>query len=485
MATLTMSATDPGNPRCYIDGQVYGITYGLGETPPPVGSVSNPSQILNLLVFDAYDIPAKPTWIKDVEPIFTQYAQLYPVMKRIVDLSNYGSVMQHRYILQNVFDKDLHMADPNYMPVTRDLSNAKRQMIHSWLQDPVFFDPASVEQLKMALQAAIELEHATIPTYLTALYSIKSGSNQEVADLIRSVVIEEMLHMSLVCNILISIGGSPSIGKPGFIPNYPGSLPGGVRTDLTVSLKKCSIEHVRDCFMSIEMPEDVLAERMRRLKPQMPHYAQAHGHPTGDAPHEEVLYTISWFYSQIASSLQQLGAAGKITFGHTDLQLSEWKGTGTMYVIKSLEDALAAIHEITEQGEGTSRDPMDEDGELSHFYKFSEIVEGRRLVKTAKGWAYEGAKIPFDPDGVHPMIENPSLVNYPAGSRAALLSQEFNETYQALLTSLNKTFNGDPSNIRSSIGVMYSLGLIAAQLMQTPSGVAGGGNAGPQFVTPN
>ena len=69
----------------------------------------------------------------------------------------------------------------------------------------------------MALQTAIELEHSTIPVYLTALYSIKPNANREVAALIRSVVIEEMLHMALACNILISIGGSPSIGQPGFI----------------------------------------------------------------------------------------------------------------------------------------------------------------------------------------------------------------------------------------------------------------------------
>ena len=31
---LTLTATDPGNPRGYIDGQVYGITYASGRTAP-------------------------------------------------------------------------------------------------------------------------------------------------------------------------------------------------------------------------------------------------------------------------------------------------------------------------------------------------------------------------------------------------------------------------------------------------------------------
>ena len=473
MAKLIVQAADPGNPRGYIDGQVYGLAYQLGAQPPAVGAISNPSQILNFLVFNAYDVPEKPTWVRDVYPIFLQYAQLYPVMRRIVDLSNFSSVMQHLQILKNVFS--VPMTDPNYMPVTRDLSVAKQQMILKWLNNPIYMDKGDKNQLIMALQTAIELEHATIPVYLTALYSIKPNANNEAAALIRSVVIEEMLHMALVCNILISIGGSPAIGQPGFIPNYPGALPGGVRSDLTVELKRATIEHIRDCFMNIEMPEEMLKERMRRLAPR-------HGTmPTSN-------YTIGWFYDQIAESLNELSCIpvedGGISFGNPDQQLSTWKETGKIYVITSLDDAIKAINEIKAQGEGSATSPTDGDAEFAHYYKFSEIVEGRKLVKTLTGWAYTGPVIPFDPAGVYPMIDNPSRVNYPAGSRAALLSAEFAETYQALLNALNTTFNGTPDNIKTAIGTMYSLALIADQLMQTPSGLQPGTNAGPQFVVP-
>ena len=40
------------------------------------------------------------------------------------------------------------------------------------------------------------LEFATIPPYLTAMYSIKAGENRQVYDVIRSVVMQEMLHMA-------------------------------------------------------------------------------------------------------------------------------------------------------------------------------------------------------------------------------------------------------------------------------------------------
>ncbi len=491
IATLSIHATDPGNPRGYIDGQVYGITYQLGATAPPLGSVQNPSQLLNLLVFNAYTIPQTPTWIADVQPIFQQYADLYPVMKRIVDLSNFGSVMQQNHMLLNVFNTPI--SNPNYMPVTRDLSAPKQAMLLQWLANPVYFDTNSVSQLMQALQIAIELEHSTIPPYLTAMYSIKQGANAEVADLIKSVVIEEMLHMALVCNILISIGGSPAIGQPGFIPNYPGSLPGGLRLGLTVELKKASIDHIRDCFMDIETPEEMLVERMKRIRPgvhlraKMAEKAQAAGKVNGEGRVETETYTIGWFYDQLKKSLTVLSNSGAITFGNADKQVTQWRGTGTLYVIQSLQDALDAIDEIKDQGEGCNfKDPNDADAELSHYYKFSEIVEGRQLVKAiGGGYGYTGAKIPFDPAGVWNMVDNPSLVTYPDGSRAKLLSDQFTESYQALLASLHTTFNGYPDNISGAFGAMYSMGLQAVELMQTPSGLADGTMAGPQFIIPS
>ncbi len=480
IATISIQATNPGNPRGYIDGQVYGVAYQLGPVAPAVGAIQNPSQILNLLVFSGYAIPDQPTWIEDVQPIFQQYADLYPVMKRIVDLGNYGSVMKHRSILKNVFSTP--ESDPNYMPVTRDLSKPKREMLLRWLDNPAYMNLDSVPQLMQALQTAIELEHSTIPPYLTAMYSIIPGQNTEVASLIRGVVIEEMLHMSLACNILISIGGSPSIGQPGFIPTYPGGLPGGLRNGLTVNLKRCSIEQIRDCFMQIEMPEELLLQRMRRMDPNLD--AKMRANALSNSPNMEYAeYTIGWFYDQIKAALTNLSDSGQITFGNADKQVSEWSGLGKLYVINSLQDALNAIDEIKDQGEGTdAKDPMDGDGELAHYYKYSEIVEGRQLIQTpAGGWAYTGPQIPFDPAGVYPMIDNPSLVAYPEGSRAALLSQMFAESYQALLLSLHDTFNGNPTNLRASIGAMYSMGLQAVELMQTPTGLNDGLNAGPKF----
>jgi hypothetical protein len=84
----------------------------------------------------------------------------------------------------------------------------------------------------------------------------RSAANAEIAKIIQSVVIEEMLHVSLVCNVLNAVGGSPNIDDPAFVSNYPGPLPGGVEAQLKVGLCPVSLILARDVFMKIEQPED-------------------------------------------------------------------------------------------------------------------------------------------------------------------------------------------------------------------------------------
>jgi hypothetical protein len=173
-----------------------------------------------------------------------------------------------------------------------------------------------------------------------------------------------------------------------------------------------------------------------------------------------------------------------IKFGNEARQVKDWTGPGQLYVIKSLDDAKKAIAEIKERGEGTASDPGDGDHELAHYYKFAEIVAGHHLERVGDAFKYSGPPIPFDPDGVWPMIDDPNMVLYPAGSRALILARQFAESYQALLKALNRTFNGDPGYLGQAIGLMYSLDLQARELMQTPSGIKDGTTAGPSFQLP-
>jgi len=131
-AVLDLSASDdgPGNPRGYIAGQLYGIGYQLAQQP--AGYIVNIMNYISVLVFDKKVVPDKPTWYQDVQPLFTQYGNLYPIMSQyVVDLNNYDSVVQRLTILHFAFS--LPIRDPNHMPVTRDLGADDRDTILRWL----------------------------------------------------------------------------------------------------------------------------------------------------------------------------------------------------------------------------------------------------------------------------------------------------------------------------------------------------------------
>lgn len=132
--TLRVRCSAPGTPRGYVDGQIYQMVLGIrGVAQEKLRQ--NPLEPMTALVFDDYQIPDNPTWFADVQPILKQYANLYPIMtQRLVRLDEYESVRQHRAILQFAFSREID--DPNSMPVTRDLSSAKRQMIRNWLALP-------------------------------------------------------------------------------------------------------------------------------------------------------------------------------------------------------------------------------------------------------------------------------------------------------------------------------------------------------------
>ena len=70
-------------------------------------------------------------------------------------------------------------------------------------------DSPELAKMKEWLQRALELELATIPPYMICLLSIKLPGNREVAEILRGVMVEEMLHMVLVSNVLNAIGGQP------------------------------------------------------------------------------------------------------------------------------------------------------------------------------------------------------------------------------------------------------------------------------------
>lgn len=329
----------------------------------------------------------------------------------------------------------------------------------------------SRDALCEALQTAIELEHATIPAYLYALYSIVPGKNTQIGALLRSVVLEEMTHMGLACNLLNAVGGAPEIDKPGFVPTYPGPLPGSVETGLTVPLAPLSLQLVADVFMAIEQPEDPLQFRSLRRA-------------------DTDLVTIGEFYAAIADQLKLAGP--EVFSGDPDRQVTHDLGDEKLIAITNLSTALQAIETIVEEGEGTRQSPLDREGELAHYYRFGEVKHGRQLVPNPGAppdgppedrYSYTGPPIPFEAAGVRPLITNPSQSPYPAGSVAAIMNSNFNYTYTALLKNLHATFNGQPECLMSAVGLMESCKQLAMEMGQLPADPTQptGSRVGPSF----
>ena len=155
-----------------------------------------------------------------IHPIFRQYSNLYPIMRSIVNLDSYASVTLKLEALKRAFSAPYNSA--HYMPVTRDLSGMNQVLCRLWLENPIYStnlidryemkggfhgEIRTIKQLKKYLQCAIQLEMNTLPPYLSALYSMDpvGKSNAAIRQLITEITHEEMLHLCLACNLLLSI----------------------------------------------------------------------------------------------------------------------------------------------------------------------------------------------------------------------------------------------------------------------------------------
>ena len=126
-ASFELTAGDPGNPRQVIDGQVYAIAYSWG--PDNLRDFpSDPNTFISVLVFDAF--AAGATW-QNIQPFMMQYATLYPFMDSIFMLSDPAVYQQNIAAFKTVLSYPV--SDPRYMPVTRDMSRDKRQLLLDWL----------------------------------------------------------------------------------------------------------------------------------------------------------------------------------------------------------------------------------------------------------------------------------------------------------------------------------------------------------------
>jgi hypothetical protein len=308
-----------------------------------------------------------------------------------------------------------------------------------------------LDQLVNHLRQATYLEMSSIPIYLYAAFSIGSrGYSQWTAGigpfrLIRSIVVEEMLHLCLVRNLLVALGHGDDVTfyDPDFVPKYPSDMLHRY-PQLKLHLGPCDRDLVRDVFMEFERPREPAGQ--------------------GTPPPDEYA-TIGQFYHAMEKGLAHLDAKlGPALWAGNQKSLqyvaAYWNvdGGGEPVLITDLTSALGALKMIVDQGEGIDPakpsvpidplKPVPGLDELPHYTKFKQIADG------------------IDPIGpVWPLPRDPRGADYAADPAARSISDLFNASYCYVLHMLDviyRTSRDDVSGGNRSPRYHYERTFISA-----------------------
>jgi hypothetical protein len=342
----------------------------------------------------------------------------------------------------------------------------------------------TVEGLHRYLHAALQLEHATIPPYLTALYSIYPDANLDAFHVIRVVAIEEMLHLTLAANVLNAVGGDPDLTAPDFVPAYPAYLPDG-EDDFQVDRQRFSREAVEN-FLKIERPDPAPDEESRVTRRQ-----SAGGRSLLAAPDDEEVrfFSIGDFYEEIRRGLEYLHeekakAGDELFVGDPARQATPeyyYSGGGEVVPVTDLESATEALRLIGEQGEGLGGAIFDNEGELAHFYRFRQLLLGRYYQEGDKPDEPTGPPLDVDWDAVYPVKTNAVLDDYPEGSELRTAAVQFNQQYADFLRHLTDAYTGQPDLLIEAVPEMFRLRDGMTSLIRNPIPGADGLTAAPTF----
>ncbi|MGO9961667.1 MAG: ferritin-like domain-containing protein [Solirubrobacteraceae bacterium] len=338
----------------------------------------------------------------------------------------------------------------------------------------------TTDRLKDLLQAAVELELSTIPTYLCALYSIHPDTNDEARLIIRSVVVEEMLHMVLAANVLNAIGGRPRVVGPDHAPRYPHELPDGVVLDL-LPFSPAAV----DAFLKVENPQydhQALSDDDPLVAGRRPerHISRAARLVSGPA-------TIGAFYAEIVEGLKQTAAEiGEQTLfcGDPARQVTRayyYAGGGSPVSVTDLASGSRALDEIVEQGEGDLHSMYDPDGDLAHYFRFVQVKHDRAYLRSDDAGNPTGAPIGIDFSAVYPMLPNPRGEDYTDPTLRAA-SDAANRTWSELLVGVDRAFDGHPEELLPAVHSMFTLRDQVLVLLGNPLPEHGGRHAGPTFA---
>ena len=347
-------------------------------------------------------------------------------------------------------------------------------------------------KLIYTLSEAAELEHGLSCCYLFAAFSLKKSTDEGITSeqlkairrwkrVIIEVAVQEMLHLTLVSNLLTAIGAAPHLRRPN-LPSSPGAYPPAFHLSLE-PLTETTLRH----FIFIERPEGVVLDS--------PYYVQESRGPrlplSSDIfPGQQEFETVGHLYRSIEDGLHYLtDKYGEETLfaGPTTAQATEqYFNLPGLIPVTDLESAIEAINGIVEQGEGARGDWMQ-----AHYGMFLGVQKEFESI-LSEDPSFEPAR---------PVISNPytslptdlsdaSLIGLVDDPMSVNVCNLFDGCYEILIQMLARFFaqNGESADdlrvladttTDMMMDIVTPLGEAVTALPAGPSNP--GLNAGPSF----
>lgn len=244
-------------------------------------------------------------------------------------------------------------------------------------EEPYRIKIGSREELAYVLSEASTLEHMIMCEYLFAAFSMKRSGSEGLAAgelekvrswerVITTVAVQEMTHLALVNNMLVSIGAAPYFQHPNF-PQRSKYFAPNVRLAL-VPFGEQALRH----FLYLERPEGMSIEGvpgfevLGDLSP-----AELRG---GIVPRQQYFTTVGNLYRGIEKGFSDLvenhGEGGVFIGGGSTQATEEAFGLRGLIRVNDLASAKGAIEGIVEMGEGARGD-----WSKAHFGMFLQVFK--------------------------------------------------------------------------------------------------------------
>jgi hypothetical protein len=123
VACFDLTCTPPGNPRKYLDGQIYFLKYGFADPTISNGYIQDPNDLISVQVYDEITELEAPD-------VLAKFGRLYKIMNFLTDREKISQI-DLRNMIKLLLEKPF--TELQHMPVTRDLGASARKKIIDWI----------------------------------------------------------------------------------------------------------------------------------------------------------------------------------------------------------------------------------------------------------------------------------------------------------------------------------------------------------------